>query len=138
MIRTTHFSFNALLAHIASTLMLAVGTVHAQPFAYVTGGTGNLAIINTATNTVVANVVTGADPIGVAVNPAGTRVYALNYTSGSVSVINTANAGVVATIPVGANPVGVAFNAAGTRAYVANRDGTASVIDTAINSVIAA
>ena len=47
----------------------------------------------------------GAGPLGVAVNPAGTRVYVTNLDANTVSVIDTATNNVTATIPVGAAPV---------------------------------
>lgn len=77
---------------------------------------------------------------GVAINPAGTRVYVAN--GNNVSVIDTASNTVIATVAMGttayANPIGVAVNPAGTRAYVTNSsESTVSVIDTATNTVIA-
>ena len=90
-------------------------------------------------NTVTATITVGTNPIGVAVNPAGTLAYVANYfSSGTVSVINTATNAVAATITVGTKPVGVAVNPAGTLAYVANEfSGTVSVINTATNAVTA-
>jgi len=88
----------------------------------------------------VATVPVGSFPTGVAVTPAGTRVYVTNeFFSGTVSVIDTATNTVVATVPVGSFPLGVAVTPAGTRVYVANRSssGTVSVIDTATNTVVA-
>ncbi len=81
----------------------------------------------------------GANPAGVVVNPAGTRVYVTNYSSNSVSVLDTASNAVTATVAVGTHPVGVAVDPTGTRAYVANQSGnTVSVINTASNTVIVA
>src|SRR5207253_144972 len=51
----------------------------------------------------------GSEPVGVAVNPAGTRGYVTNQASDDVSVIDTASNTVVATIKVGSNPTGSAF-----------------------------
>ncbi len=83
----------------------------------------------------------GSRPFGVAVNPAGTRVYVTNNGGGSgntVSVIDTARNSVIATVPVGAAPTGVAINPAGTRVYVGNINSfNVSVIDTTTNTVIA-
>ena len=61
-----------------------------------------VSVIDTATNTVMgAPIPGGGAPYGVAVNPAGTRVYVANV-SGSVSVIDTATNTVIgAPIPVG-------------------------------------
>ncbi len=97
----------------------------------------------TATSTTPA---TGTGPLGVAINPAGTRVYVVNYgdstdlkTAGTVSVIDsdptsaTLNT-VIASITVGVKPQIVAINPNGATAYVTNSVGnTVSVIDTATN-----
>ncbi|MBM3983936.1 MAG: PqqD family peptide modification chaperone, partial [Planctomycetes bacterium] len=91
------------------------------PRAYVANGTsGNVSVIDTASNTVTATITVGSNPYGVAVNPAGTRAYITNYGSGNVSVIDTASNTVTATITVGSTPYGVAVNPAGTRAYITN------------------
>ncbi|MFC9360273.1 beta-propeller fold lactonase family protein [Rhodococcus sp. NPDC057014] len=106
---------------------------------YVTNSvSGNVSVINTANNTVVATVKTGTTPSAVAVNPTGTRAYVTNSSSGNVSVINTANNTVVATVKTGTTPSAVAVNRDGTRVYVTNRSSnTVSVIDTANNTVVA-
>ena len=99
---------------------------------------------DTATNTVVGAPIPipvgGAAPHGVAVNPAGTRVYVANGDTNNVSVIDTATNTVVgAPIAVGGFPFGVAVNPAGTRVYVANfGSNNVSVIDTATNTVVGA
>jgi YVTN family beta-propeller protein len=85
----------------------------------------------------------GSFPTGVAVDPAGTRVYVTDGVSNTVSVIATATNTVVATVPVGSIPIGVAVDPAGSRVYVANNNvfsgvsSTVSVIDTATNTVVA-
>ena len=74
----------------------------AAPFAYITNtGSNSVSVIDTATNTVVATVAVGFAPLGVAVNPAGTRVYVANNGTNSVSVIDTATNTVVTTVTVG-------------------------------------
>lgn len=58
------------------------GTAQAKSYAYITnGGSNTVSVIDTATNAVVATVTVGAGPSGVAVNPAGTRVYVANQSS---------------------------------------------------------
>ena len=72
-------------------------------FAYVTstGSGGNkVSVINTINNTVAATC-RGVDPLGVAVNSAGTTVYVTNYNDSTVVVIKTSTNAVVATVPVG-------------------------------------
>jgi len=120
-------------------LLLAPGLAVAAPFAYIpNGGSNNVSVIDTASNTVVSTIAVGSGPIGVAVNATGTRVYVSNLVSNSVSVIDTATNAASATVPVGASPGGIAVNPAGTRVYVANLDaGSVSVIDTGTNAVTA-
>ena len=107
--------------------------------AYVTSFAANdVAVIDTATGTVIATIPVGTGPEGVAFTPDRTRAYIPNQTSATVSVIGTATNSVVATIPVGAQPFGVAVTPDGTEAYVANQGpGTVSVIATATNIVTA-
>jgi YVTN family beta-propeller protein len=103
-------------------------------------GDGTVSVIDTATNLVVKTVDVGDEPLGAAVNAAGTRAYVTNQTApdGTVSVIDTANNSVVATVTVGARASGVAVKLPGDRVYVTNRDDkNVSVIDTAINAVVA-
>ena len=75
---------------------------------------GLVSVIDTATNAVVATVPVGASPVGVAVAPAGERVYVANrcgtdvscaFGGGTVSAIDTTTNTVVATIAVGQGPV---------------------------------
>jgi YVTN family beta-propeller protein/autotransporter-associated beta strand protein len=109
--------------------------------AYVTNnGSGNVSIINTATNTVVTTVGVGTLPTSVAVSPDGTRAYVTNENSNSVSVINTANNTVTTITSASFNaPRGVVFSPDGSRAYVTNSGGgNVSVIDTATNAVVGA
>ncbi|NJN66557.1 MAG: hypothetical protein HC884_07500, partial [Chloroflexaceae bacterium] len=55
------------------------------PFAYVANfADDTVSVIDTSTNTVVATVAVGNTPVGVAVNPAGTRVYVTNHMSHGV------------------------------------------------------
>ena len=61
-------------------------------------------MIDTGSNTVTAAVTVGARPYGVAVNPAGTRVYVTNWGANAVSVIDTASNTVTATVTVGTSP----------------------------------
>lgn len=62
---------------------------------------GRVAVIDTASNTVIATVAVGADPEGIAMAPDGRRVYVLDHCSNSVVVIDTADNTVADTIPVG-------------------------------------
>ncbi len=118
-------------------LALSSGIAVAAPFAYVTNFASNdVSVIDTATDTVVATIPVGSSPFGVAVNPAGTRVYVTDSTG--VSVIDAATNTVVAVVAVPGGR-GIAVNQAGTRVYTATVfpfPGIA-VIDAATNTVVA-
>ena len=87
------------------------GAAHAAPFAYVTNaGSGNVSVIDMATNTVITTVTVGLTPEQVAVTLNGLFAYVANSGSNTVSVIATATNTVVGSpISVGANPTGVAI-----------------------------
>ncbi len=122
--------------------------------AYITNvGSGNVSVIDTATNTVIGSPIpVGSSPDGVAVTPDGKRhgaedrphpcgvdeildrerhaeerlckVYVTNFFANTVSVIDTAtNAVVGSPIPVGSQPTGVAATPDGSKVYVANEIG---------------
>jgi len=119
-------------------LIVGVSTASAQNRAYVTNiAAGTVSVIDTATNTEIAVIPVGSQPIAVAILPNGTRAYVANQNSASVSVINTATNMVIATIPVGEGPSGVAVSPNGLRVYVTNQgDDNVSVINTLTNTVI--
>src|ERR1035437_6916096 len=120
-----------------------------------TGGT-TVAVINIATNTVTGTVVTGDDPVAVAVTPNGAYAYVANHGGiivvgfnggilGTVSVISTATNTVTATISAGfgslsstISPNYVAITPSGAYAYVtSDATNSVSVISTATNTVTA-
>jgi YVTN family beta-propeller protein len=114
----------------------------AAPFAYVNSSNGSVSVIDTATQTVTATVQAVTNPCcggfgGVAVHPAGTRVFVANPGDQSISVLETATNTVATRVLVG-DVAGVAVHPAGTRVYATLHSGSAvSVIDTATNTVIA-
>jgi YVTN family beta-propeller protein len=96
-----------------------------------------VSVLDATTHAVVATIPVHS-AFGVAVNPAGTRIYVTNQFDDTMLVIDTAANTVIASITVGDNPSGMAVNPAGTRAYVTNAfSNSVSVIDTATNTVIA-
>src|SRR5262249_2793078 len=102
---------------------------------------GGVAVVDADTNTLITTVPTSSvspfDVFGVAVNPAGTLVYAANLWDYTVSVIDASSNTVVATVPV-PSPVGLSVNRQGTEVYVADSgSGTVSIIDAAANTVSA-
>lgn len=74
------------LAFALATLTATL--VHAGPFGYIANmKSGNVSVIDTTVDMVVATVPVGYSPWGVAVGPGGERVYVSNSVSNSVSVI---------------------------------------------------
>jgi YVTN family beta-propeller protein len=101
-------------------------------------GSGTVSVFDTGTNSVLANVGVGKEPVDVAVTPDGTRAYVVNKGSNSVSVIAVATLAVIANIEVGKEPSGIAIAPDGAYAYVSNfGDDTVSTIGTATETVIA-
>ena len=81
----------------------------------------NVSVIDTSNNTVVATVpMIGLSPEGVAVNPAGTRVYVTNPAGNNpnINVIDTSSNTVVAVISLMGFPHGLAVKPDGSRVYV--------------------
>ena len=73
-------------------------------------GRNVVAVIDTATNHVIATVRVGLAPIALAVTPNGKDVYVANHADpGTVSVIDTATNHVTATIDIESEPDAVAF-----------------------------
>ena len=106
--------------------------------AYVTlKGAAKVAVINTATNSVLTTISTGAGPEAVAVSPNGSRVYVSNTGGSTVSVIDAATNKVVASVTVGSQPSGLAVSANGSRLYVTTKaTDQVAVVDTATNKVL--
>ena len=153
---TTHPFTNIGVYHVALTVMkdgnnssitkdiTVKSPVGVGPYAYITnGGSSNVSVIDTATDTVIATVDVGSGPYGVAIAPDGAKVYVSNMFSNNVSVIDTKTNNVTATVPVGISPAGVAITPDGTKVYTVNMgsypsyEGTVSVIDTSTNNVTA-
>ena len=89
------------LACVVLLFGMSFGTIpaEAQTFAYVTNvSSGDVPVIATASNTVVATVAVGLGAIGVAITPDGAFAYVTNQGSDNVSVIATAINTVVATV----------------------------------------
>jgi len=128
-----------ILTFSTASAATAQSTSNTAGYAYITNsGSTTVSVIDITTNKVTATINVGKYPYGVAVNPAGTKVYVSKETSGAISVIDTATNKVTATVKVGKNPWGVAVNPEGTRVYVANEGSkTVSVIDTETNKVTA-
>lgn len=121
---------------------VVTATITATPqssgLAYIASDNNTVSVVNIITNSIVATIPVGKNPVGVSVSADGSRVYITNSLSNTVSVINTATNAVIATLPVGINPFGISVSPDGSRVYVANPiSNTVSVINTATNTVTA-
>ena len=106
--------------------------------AYVEDQSEFLNIIDTASNTLVAHILQSVLHDALTITPDGTRIYASTPTSTTVSVIATSTNAVVNSIPLGNNsPTDSAVTPDGARLYLTHVQNTASVIDTATNTLVA-
>ncbi|MGH6848500.1 MAG: YncE family protein, partial [Methylocella sp.] len=138
---------------VVATVPMVVSIIAITPdgkHAYVGNGfDSTVLVIDTGTNTVVGSPIftgdcvrgdEGSCPDGIAITPDGKHAYVTNgFFSTDVVVIDTATNMVVGPpIRVGLGPPAVAINPDGKHAYVTNPfDDNVSVIDTAINKVVA-
>ena len=113
-------------------------------------GSNDVSVIDTATQAVIATIPVSPippilppppppspAPLGIAINPAGTRVYAANTISGLVTVIDASTDTVVESVVSGAGPFGVAVHPSGNLVYVTNSgEDTVSVIETTTNALL--
>lgn len=143
---------------VAETTVKALIAGYRGPYAYIVltangAANGTLMVVDTTAKleaSIYKQLPVQAGPVGVAVNPKGTRVYVTNSGSNSVSVIDTGKheivqvadpANVGSTRPSidlgnGMVPWGIAVSASGDRVYVANSGGNSvSIIDAASNTV---
>ncbi|WP_027476805.1 beta-propeller fold lactonase family protein [Curvibacter gracilis] len=105
----------------------------------------SLHVIDATTNTVLPSIAlngpSGAQWSGVAVNPAGDRIYVAQPTGRYIAVVDPGTSQVLTTIAVSGSPANLALNASGTRLYVANASSGAGdsvlVLDTQTYATIA-
>ncbi len=101
-------------------------------------GSNQVTVIDETTNSLMGDVIVGAGPFGIGVNPLTNRIYVVNFVSNNVSVIDGNTNTLITTIIVGTNPVGVGVNPNTNRIYVTNRGShNISVIDGFTHVVIA-
>lgn len=93
--------------------------------------------ISTATNSVIATIAVGSQPVGIAISPDGSTAYVTNTGSNDVSVIDLSTNTVVATIPGIPQPKALTFNGDGSRVFVASNS-SVIVIDTSTRTIVGA
>ncbi len=123
---------------LLSILSLSAMTVFTQPFAYLANFSGDdVSVVDLNTNTVIATIAVGNNPVGVLTNNTNRKVYVTNQESSTLSVIDGNTNTVEATINVGTRPLGMALTADGSRLYVASQDdNNVHVINTTDNTLI--
>ncbi|TAN43224.1 MAG: hypothetical protein EPN22_10370 [Nitrospirae bacterium] len=96
-------------------------------------GRGTASIINLNTQTVIATIAAGKEPVAVAIDSGLNIAAVVNKHKGSVSLVDLNANTVSATIPVGKKPESIAINETNHTALIAGsgKDGTISIIDLA-------
>jgi YVTN family beta-propeller protein len=79
---------------------------------------GNVAVIDTASNSIVATIPVGKTPETIALTPNGRFAYVTNTGDGTISVIDTLRRAVTNTIFTDSAPWGITFSRDGSQAYV--------------------
>jgi YVTN family beta-propeller protein len=132
-------------AVLASFVLSTVDPAAAEPFVYAANASsGEVTVIDAATNTVETTLTVSDEPRNPAVSPNGTRVYVPRRFDDSVDVIDGVTNMPITTItdPDFDEPYSAAVSPNGTRVYVANKEGggsssgSLSVIDATNNTVI--
>ncbi len=105
--------------------------------AYVTNyGSGNISVIDLATNQVTNTISVGSLPWGIVLSPDNSKAYVAIHGANAVKVINLSSATITNTISVGNGPVEIALTPDGAYAYVTNFvDASVSKINLATNGV---
>lgn len=117
----------------------SIAVAPAAPFGYVVNApSGDIAILNLASNRVLDTVSIQGNVQAVAVSPDARRVYATDSSRDEVVVLDGASHHIIQRIslPTGSNPIGISLTPDGTKAYVANNgSGSVAVIATHTNTL---
>ena len=107
-------------------------------YAYVANEGGNtLSVIDTATQSVVNNMVVGNDPAAIAFSPDGLTAYVTNIGDRTLAVVDVAEQAVVKTYNMLENPYGVVVTPDGRFVYVTIfTAGSVTVVDTVKQAVV--
>ena len=126
-------SLSRLIACFFYLISLALGSHCLANYAYVANTTtNNLSVIDTETNTVIANIDLPHEDNWhyLAVSPDGSHVYVTNYSNNTVTVIDTSTNTIERTINGLNQPLGIAIAPDGNHAYIANSgSGTVSILN---------
>src|SRR6516162_1615532 len=105
-----------------ATITLPVGSATGEMVAapllnrvYAGNAGGSVSVIDVRTNTVVATIPTGVNSQFLAINPAQTRLYVLDFNGNAVIVIDTSTNAIVTTIPGFPSPTTGSVERSGAR-----------------------
>lgn len=117
----------------------AVAVNGAGTFAYVSHNAGGISVFNLGTGALVTTMPTTFFGIrGIALNAAGTRLYAANFAANAISVYDLTTNTLIADVPAGTRPLGVSLDPTGAFVYAINvGSNNVTVMDTATNTVVA-
>jgi YVTN family beta-propeller protein len=102
------------------------------------GPAGGVYVIDTATNTLQANVISvGCEPGGIAITPDGLHAFVASQYDGKVSKIDITTGSVIGAVTVGNSPgaAGIALTPDGGHAYVTTNSGVLVVATTDLTTV---
>src|SRR5260370_4983126 len=107
-------------------------------------GSNEVAVVDTATRTVVATIPLGDQVTGIAEDPVTQRVYAANFFQNTISVIDQATNSIISHVDISFSAIGsgggipllIAANPSTKRVYVALGGGSVAVIDEATDTVV--
>jgi YVTN family beta-propeller protein len=103
---------------------------------YVTEIAGNLLVRTKLPSTEFRHPFTaGVTPAHVVFNPAGTRAYVTNQTSGTLSVINTSNHSEITEVTLSNGGFNLIVSKNGAKVYVTTADGRVHVVRTSTNTI---
>ncbi|MGH7537482.1 MAG: beta-propeller fold lactonase family protein [Gemmatimonadales bacterium] len=83
-----------------------------------------------------SSLISGLQPVHVAIDPTGSRAYVINQAGQALRVINLSPFGVVDTIPLTNDGFNVAVAPNGQRVYVTTADGRVYVVSTASTAIV--
>jgi YVTN family beta-propeller protein len=132
-------STNAIVANINGVSGSNLAYDSNKGYVYASDDYGNtLAVINAATNKVIANVAMcpWCDPSGMAFYPTGGNIYLANWGKGTVSVISDRTNKITATIAVGSNPFGVFYDSLNHAVYVTGYTSQVYKINPSTNKIV--
>lgn len=93
-------------------------------------GSNEVRVVDTRSDTVVAQIPVARQPRGIAMSPDGQRLYVTSSWTDTVSVVDVGTMKIVETLATGSEPVGAVVDRSGRTLYIANRlSDDISVID---------